>query len=40
VLFRSAEAYLAATPDLAAIAIILRVRPERWRTQDFGDLGG
>ena len=35
-----AEAYLAATPDLAAIAIILRIRPERWRTQDFSDLGG
>jgi nitroimidazol reductase NimA-like FMN-containing flavoprotein (pyridoxamine 5'-phosphate oxidase superfamily) len=32
-----AGAYLAATSDLAAIALTYRVRPERWRTQDFSD---
>lgn len=32
-----AEAYLAATPDFAPIAVIFRVRPERWRTQDFSE---
>jgi nitroimidazol reductase NimA-like FMN-containing flavoprotein (pyridoxamine 5'-phosphate oxidase superfamily) len=30
-----AEAYLAATTDAAAVAVMFRVRPERWRTQDF-----
>ncbi|MBO0705137.1 MAG: pyridoxamine 5'-phosphate oxidase family protein [Candidatus Dormibacteraeota bacterium] len=34
-----AEAYLASTPELADISVIYRVRPERWRTHDFGDLG-
>ena len=32
-----AEAYLAATADFASVAVIFRVRPERWRTQDFSE---
>ena len=31
------EAYLSATADFAPIAVTFRVRPERWRTQDFSE---
>ncbi|MBO0701289.1 MAG: pyridoxamine 5'-phosphate oxidase family protein [Candidatus Dormibacteraeota bacterium] len=34
-----AQAYLQATPELAEIEWTYRVRPERWLTQDFSDMG-
>jgi PPOX class probable F420-dependent enzyme len=34
-----AAAYIQATADLAAVESTYRVRPERWLTQDFSDLG-
>lgn len=34
-----AEAYLRATPEMAEIDWTFRVRPERWLTQDFSDMG-
>jgi hypothetical protein len=32
-----AEAWLAGTADAAPDMVIFRVRPERWRTQDFSE---
>jgi PPOX class probable F420-dependent enzyme len=32
------DAYLAATTDLAAHEVVVRVRPERWLTADYGKL--
>jgi PPOX class probable F420-dependent enzyme len=32
-----AEAYLAGTADAAPLMVLYRVRPERWRSEDYGE---